>query len=279
MKTLYSIVFLSVFISFNAQTNNIVTANLKAIYKLEFKKFVDADKTSTENMTLFQLKDGATTFLNSKMMLIDSIQKIRIIDVSDLASLVCVNNFIVQQSSDKYHYLESLGSDIFSFEQNIKLNWELVSERKLINNYNCKKATVSYGGRDWIAWYSIDIASTSGPYIFKGLPGLILEVSDVDNVFHFTIESLQYGLFKINGNLGNYFIKDAHVKKPVTVVNSTDFYKARNNYNKLSLDERMKYINLNSAEKAGTMIITSPQGEILNTNRPSKVRNFIERVE
>lgn len=259
-----------------AQETN-ANANLRATYNLQFKKFVDTDKTSVEQMILFVKKDASSIFLNHKMLLRDSIQQVRKTDVNDVASLFCFNNYIIQQSGIESKHSEELGGDLITFTQNIVLDWQLKNESMIISQYNCKKATVNYGGRDWVAWYAIDIPSSFGPYIFKGLPGLILEISDLDNVFHFTIESLQNGSFTLNTDVENYFYKKT--SPTINTMSSVEFFKGRNNYNKLSLDERIKYINRSSPENAGPMSLTSSQGENLSTSRPSKVRNFIERVE
>ena len=41
-----------------------------------------------------------------------------------------------------------------------------------------QKATTSYGGRDWIAWFTAEIPFQDGPYKFYGLPGLIVKMED-----------------------------------------------------------------------------------------------------
>ncbi|MHA6281288.1 GLPGLI family protein [Salinimicrobium sp. CAU 1759] len=69
-----------------------------------------------------------------------------------------------------------------------KLKWKLSNEKKLIANYKVHKATAEYGGRKWTAWYCPKLPLPYGPYIFGGLPGLIIEVYDQDRNFHFVVE-------------------------------------------------------------------------------------------
>lgn len=59
--------------------------------------------------------------------------------------------------------------------------WKLSDEHKDILGYRCQKATCRFRGRDYIAWYAMDIPLKSGPYKFSGLPGLILAISDTAN--------------------------------------------------------------------------------------------------
>jgi len=68
----------------------------------------------------------------------------------------------------------------------IEFNWQLHNEKKKILNYNCQKATCSFRGRNYIAWFTPEIPLKEGPYKFGGLPGLILQISDTKNEYIFT---------------------------------------------------------------------------------------------
>ena len=65
--------------------------------------------------------------------------------------------------------------------------WKLGSETKQIKGYLCQKATSNYGGRNWTAWFTQEVPLHEGPYIFKGLPGLIIEIEDSTKSHHFVI--------------------------------------------------------------------------------------------
>jgi GLPGLI family protein len=64
-------------------------------------------------------------------------------------------------------------------------NWVLIEESKKIGNLECYKATCSFRGRNYIAWYSTEIKTFFGPWKFSGLPGLILEIHDSENKVNF----------------------------------------------------------------------------------------------
>ena len=64
--------------------------------------------------------------------------------------------------------------------------WTLDNSTKKVLGYICNRATARYRGRNYIAWYTTDISKNNGPYIFEGLPGLILEISDDEDYVHFS---------------------------------------------------------------------------------------------
>lgn len=71
-----------------------------------------------------------------------------------------------------------------------QLDWKLLdSTKKIKNRFTVQKAITTYGGRDWVAWFNIEGKQPYpyGSYIFKGLPGLIFEVYDTEDNFHFTL--------------------------------------------------------------------------------------------
>lgn len=82
------------------------------------------------------------------------------------------------------------------------LNWNLSKETKLIGNKVCFKATAirtvenSSGitKDEIIAWYTKEISLPLGPYIYNGLPGLILELSSNNGLILFRVEKINLNL-------------------------------------------------------------------------------------
>lgn len=85
------------------------------------------------------------------------------------------------------------------------LNWKILPEKKKKGIYNTQKATVNYGGREWIAWFTNDIPVNDGPYVFHGLPGLIVAIhdSEEDYTFHLVQVKKMENLFDTRTNLIN----------------------------------------------------------------------------
>jgi GLPGLI family protein len=87
--------------------------------------------------------------------------------------------------------------------------WTIHAETQKILSHTCKKATCRYRGRDYTAWYAVDIPISRGPYKFAGLPGLILKIADAENLYSFECT----GMEKSN----KIMYEKTYEKKPVSV--------------------------------------------------------------
>ncbi len=105
-------------------------------------------------------------------------------------------------------------------EQN-NLAWVIGEETDTIKEILVRKAITRYAGRDYIAWFAPSIPVSDGPYIFCGLPGLILKVHDTKHFYEFDlyrITSKETRTFDFEEDL-----KDDRVK----VVNRKDFLESQ----------------------------------------------------
>ncbi|MBX2932878.1 MAG: GLPGLI family protein [Ferruginibacter sp.] len=87
------------------------------------------------------------------------------------------NNYKVYDwiSKQPHYYEDSL----------IKPQWVLWPDTVTILNVPCQKATTSYRGRNIIAWFAKNIPLQYGPWLYNGLPGLIMKLEDDRNQFSF----------------------------------------------------------------------------------------------
>ncbi|GAA5101015.1 GLPGLI family protein [Chryseobacterium ginsengisoli] len=76
------------------------------------------------------------------------------------------------------YLFRSIATDQYKIKEDQKPEWKILSDKQKIGEYNAQKATTSFGGREWIAWFSTDIPFQDGPYKFYGLPGLIVKIED-----------------------------------------------------------------------------------------------------
>ncbi len=58
------------------------------------------------------------------------------------------------------------------------ISWVIEKEFKIIQGYKCQKATAQFRGRNYKAWYTTELPIVDGPWKFKNLPGLILQIED-----------------------------------------------------------------------------------------------------
>jgi GLPGLI family protein len=78
----------------------------------------------------------------------------------------------------KTYLFTRVSMDQYKVKEDQKLEWKILPEKQKIGEYNTQKATTTYGGREWVAWFSTDIPFQDGPYKFYGLPGLIVKLED-----------------------------------------------------------------------------------------------------
>lgn len=71
------------------------------------------------------------------------------------------------------------------------IRWKLHSETDSVCGLPCQRATATYGGREWTAWFCSEIPSSAGPWRLCGLPGLILR-AEADGVHSFACSHLDF---------------------------------------------------------------------------------------
>ncbi|WP_417430310.1 GLPGLI family protein [Halpernia sp.] len=118
---------------------------------------------------------------------------------------------------------------------NIDFKWKLINETKNILGYKCSKAKTNFGGRIWIAWYSTELPFNNGPYKFKGLPGLIMEIEDKNNFFKYTVVGIKKNKsdMLINRNFNKNYVD----------LGSKNYYEVKSNYIKSKFPKTKLQIN------------------------------------
>ncbi|MDH7446094.1 GLPGLI family protein [Aquimarina sp. 2201CG14-23] len=101
------------------------------------------------------------------------------------------------------------------------LKWKISNETKEINGYNSRKAILE-SNPDIYVWFTTDIPVNAGPYIYYGLPGLVLESNSFfqsitassisysqENIFKEQLASIEQEIKKSN----DVTLKEVIVKK------------------------------------------------------------------
>ncbi len=72
-----------------------------------------------------------------------------------------------------------------------EIKWTLLAERDTICSLPCQKATGTYGGRAWTAWFTEKLPTRFGPWRLGGLPGLIVRAVSADSIHRFECSKVE----------------------------------------------------------------------------------------
>lgn len=193
MRTYTLLIFLLIFNYSNSQ-NNIITYNFKI---LEDKQLLENEligKMYRENM------EGAK-YLNFRLIFKDTIAKFENIQLTELDDnnsrgalnmSRCRKEIIIYKDSVYQNNSEgAFKENQYLIVKPIEKKWNLTNESKKIDKYTCFKATTEYIVTNTkgtfihpvIAWYCPEIPYQYGPAGYGGLPGMILELQERNNVF------------------------------------------------------------------------------------------------
>ena len=179
-----------------AQVNKTVKFDYAVLYTYDSKPNKDTSLRIAETM-LLQAGAEQSSYLSYNRFKADSILASYadqhtggpISMPESLRSLpVLVKYRIYKEPGNKqYRYMGTFGIKTAAYPDTLTtLNWTLSDEESTVAGYRCKQATTHFSGRDYTAWYAMDIPISDGPYKFYGLPGLILSIYDADKEHVFT---------------------------------------------------------------------------------------------
>lgn len=189
MKNILNFTILLFSINFYFSQNKKIETHTQIIYRMNFK----ADSTinnKTNDILALYIGDNISIFQNEKKYQIDSIIASQPYFQNTSSKPLFKVNHVIFKDNDKSEitFSEVIENVRFGYkEKNTLMKWKITSEKKNILMYECYKAETNFGGCRFIAWYTRDIPINDGPYKFSGLPGLILEVYDDKDNFHYEL--------------------------------------------------------------------------------------------
>jgi GLPGLI family protein len=175
--------------------------NYHITYELTFQPSTDTVATSNEKMMLL-VGDSTSLFFSKNAFVRDSIMASFKSDKADISQMmpamksapksIFSYEIIKWSNSQKVTYQEKVFMDKLAYEEDLPaVKWNITNETATKADYPCQKATTTYGGRDYEAWFSFQIPIQDGPYKFSGLPGLIVDMYDSEDQYHFTLAGLE----------------------------------------------------------------------------------------
>ncbi|MDR1371054.1 MAG: GLPGLI family protein [Dysgonamonadaceae bacterium] len=138
---------------------------------------------------LLQIGNKVSKFFNYSQFINDSIVRGQIMDGLSLQEILnlatgrkigkITYEFFRGYPEKKSTYIGDITIDYFSYEEEVDVpEWKLLPDTMTVLGYLCKKATCTFHCRDYIAWYTPEVAVSEGPWKLTGLPGLVLKSYD-----------------------------------------------------------------------------------------------------
>ncbi|GGP01255.1 hypothetical protein GCM10010992_01070 [Cloacibacterium rupense] len=180
-----------IFILFIFAASFLQAQNHRFIYEYKFvSDSTQKDNTTSEMMFLDITKNGSK-YYSREVYVQDSIIK------ADLEKQLKagISNINIKRndkgkvrykvtkdySKNKTYFNTKIGTDSYKVLEDRTLNWKVLPEKQKIGSWEAQKATTEFAGRKWTAWFAEELPFNDGPYKFKGLPGLIVKISDDTN--------------------------------------------------------------------------------------------------
>lgn len=158
-------------------------------YEMTFQKNRDSVNKET-TMTILDVWKDQSIYRDHLVVSQDSLMEVFMKQAQRTGNMFDQEKFGIKQAkfsyiikkpypiTDKIAYEDFILNKKFVYSEDVKLDWKLLSETATIENYPVQKATTTFGGRDWTAWFTTEIPLADGPYKFHGLPGLIVKLED-----------------------------------------------------------------------------------------------------
>lgn len=197
----YNILVLFCFFFTITKAQNLDKAKFRFEYFLTYSKNLNHIETKSSAVMTLDIGDDYSKFYSQDFQTKDSLYEIDI-QLDPLSVLANVKKY--RSDAPKYSIYKKYPSskeltvcnkiftDYYKYKELTPIfKWKFSDETKEILNFSCSKASCTYAGREYIAWFTSEIAIMDGPWKFSGTPGMILEAYDTQKHYHFECISSQ----------------------------------------------------------------------------------------
>ncbi|MDY3316146.1 GLPGLI family protein [Riemerella anatipestifer] len=193
MKKINLLVLLLLAGLFSAQEVN------RFFYEMTFKPSKDSANKVEKELTVLDVWKDKSVYRDYMAVSQDSLMKAFMEQAKRTGNMFDQEKFGLKQGKFTYSivkpypikevaYEDFILEKKFVYKEPVKLDWKIESDKATIENYSTQKATTSFGGRNWVAWFTTDIPFADGPYKFYGLPGLIVKIEDTQNHYQWVLK-------------------------------------------------------------------------------------------
>lgn len=183
------IVFFIIFgFKFCTSQNSISNGKIEydMISSLEGLAKYDASVVFNSNYSLFEYKPNKEEKFHTEEIMDDG--RVSIIIKDSLSHYIIIDkkkNKIFEKAK-----LHTTKESVVIEEDIPIIGWELIDETKTIGSYLCHKARTTFRGRNYTAWYAVELPYNIGPWKLNNLPGMILEANGDENMVVFYLKSI-----------------------------------------------------------------------------------------
>lgn len=183
----------------------------RVLHEFTYDYHIQQDSTSRNSMNIhemvLQVGERSSKFLYHTDVFSDSIyHTMRDADAQTTVSLVVQHNMGTNNRTNLcnfsvYKNYPKKGGMLFTsilpgillceMHQPMNMRWTMQPGDTVILGYPCKRATTSFGGRSYVAWFTTQIPISDGPYKFHGLPGLIVRIADTRDEHVFVLKKVR----------------------------------------------------------------------------------------
>lgn len=240
-KKIFLVIAKVLFAIYFSYSQTIDSANFRCLYNLKYKiDLLDLERQQTDEMLLL-IGTNTSSFYSYKNFQVDSLRKVNpaeyastIINDGEVKRAIPARTILRKTDNDytilinhRFSNLTFMGKILtnnYQYEESLKKILWNINNTDTCNllGYNCQKATTTYKGRKWTVWFTPEIPIGEGPWLLRGLPGLILKAEDEN--LQYVFNCIEFRRLKVKEPI----IKDT--EKNYKLTNKKDYSKLRKNF-------------------------------------------------
>lgn len=176
------------------QADTLDTSQVNVYYSIDFVENIKNPSKKKTAIGILQIGKDYSKFVDNNKVKTDSLDrefsKFDKVGAKEFNLLMANrprwNLEVLKNKETRSNTISDKAYSLYQYEETQPtIDWKIGNNTKEILGYQCREATAKYRGRNYTAYFAQELPFSDGPHQFVGLPGLILEVYDNKEHFHF----------------------------------------------------------------------------------------------